>query len=136
MSENAKTILIVDNDLDFLALERTHLEHAGYNVVSAENSTAAQEALAANKVDLVVLEVMLEHTDSGFALCYHIKKSFPNVPIIIVTAVAAKTGIEFDAATAEEKSWIKADVLLAKPARFEELKREIERLLAAAAASA
>ncbi len=37
--------------------------------------------------------------------------------------------MDFDAATDEERSWIKADAMLAKPIRFEQLKREIDRLL-------
>ena len=128
MSDKKKTILIVDNDIDFIAVERAHLEQAGYEVLSAENTQQAQEILDANAVDMVIVEVMLEHMDSGFTLCYQIKKECPDMPVIILTGVAAQTDIEFDAVTDEEKSWIKADVLLAKPVRFEELKREVERL--------
>jgi hypothetical protein len=41
-----------------------------------------------------------------------------------------ETGIEFDAQTPDERSWIKADTLIQKPVRPEQLIREIERLLA------
>ncbi len=56
------------------------------------------------------------------------KKKYPGMPVVLVTAVTSETGLEFDAATDEERSWVKADALLAKPVRFEQLKREIERL--------
>ena len=46
-----------------------------------------------------------------------------------VTGVASETGIDFDASTKEERSWIKADVVLDKPIRFEQLEREIHRLV-------
>lgn len=39
----------------------------------------------------------------------------------MVTGVTGETGIEFDAATNEERAWIKADELLAKPVRPEQL---------------
>jgi hypothetical protein len=50
--------------------------------------------------------------------------------VILVTGVAAETGIPFSAATREERIWIKADALLPKPIRFEQLQPEVERLLA------
>jgi two-component system, OmpR family, response regulator len=71
----------------------------------------------------------MEHTDSGFTLCHHIKKRYPDVPVIIITAVTSETGLEFDSYTAEERSWVKADSMLSKPIRVEQLLREIERLL-------
>jgi CheY-like chemotaxis protein len=72
---------------------------------------------------------MMENTDSGFAICYHIKKKNNNLPVIMVTAVTNETGFQFDAATKEEQTWIRADAFLAKPIRFEQLKRELTRLL-------
>jgi CheY-like chemotaxis protein len=74
---------------------------------------------------------MMEHMDGGFALCYHIKKKNGRIPVILISAVTSETGLEFDAATDEERSWVKADVMLTKPVRFEQLKREIDRLLEA-----
>ena len=61
-------------------------------------------------------------------LSYHIKKKYPGLPVILVTGVAAETGLEFDSTTGEERSWIKADRVLAKPIRFEQLAAEIHRL--------
>jgi CheY-like chemotaxis protein len=62
-------------------------------------------------------------------LCYHIKRKDPGIPVVLLTAVTHQTGLEFDAVTDEERSWVKADAMLAKPVRFEQLEREIERLL-------
>ena len=72
---------------------------------------------------------MMERMDDGFVLCYDIKKKNADIPVIMVTGVSRETGMEFDAATDEERSWLKADVILAKPIRFEQLTREIDRLL-------
>jgi CheY-like chemotaxis protein len=62
-------------------------------------------------------------------LCYRIKKQDPTIPVIMVTSVTSETGLDFDATTKEERSWIKADALLDKPVRFEQLQREMNRLL-------
>jgi CheY-like chemotaxis protein len=124
-----KTVLLVDDDLDFLAQHRIYLETLGYDVVTAESQRQAEEFLKTRHPDLAMVDLMMEHVDGGFALCYHIKKLDPSIPVILVTAVSSETGLEFDATTKEERSWVKADVMLAKPVRFDQLKREIERLL-------
>ena len=123
-----KTILLVDDDIDFLFQMKTYLEGQGYDVVSAEGQTEAEELVKTMQPDLAILDLMMENVDAGFTLAYHIKKINSNIPVIIVTAVASETGLEFDASTDEEKSWIKADALLAKPIRFEQLQKEINRL--------
>ncbi|HUS58966.1 MAG TPA: response regulator [Planctomycetota bacterium] len=125
----AKTILIVDDDPDYLAQMQMQLEAAGYRVVPADGLAAAKKALENQKPDLALVDLMLEEADGGFALCYHIKKIDQAIPVLLVTAVASETGLDFDAATDEERSWVKADGLLAKPVRFEQLQREIKRLL-------
>lgn len=129
----AKTVLIVDDDVDFLQQQKLRLQAAGYQVLSAEGQKEAEELLAQRRPDVAVVDLMMEHVDGGFALCYRIKKLDPKIPVILVTAVASETGLDFDAATDEERSWVRADALLAKPVRFEQLTKEIERLLAKSA---
>jgi CheY-like chemotaxis protein len=130
MSDTDKTlVLIVDDDEDFLLQQQTQLQAAGYDVVAAQGQAEAENVLETTKPDIAVLDLMMEHADGGFALCYHIKQNLPNVPVILVTGVAQETGLEFDASTDEERAWIKADVVLAKPIRFEQLTREMTRLL-------
>ena len=129
MTETVRTILIVDDDPDFLQQEQMMLEGAGYRVVSAGSRDEAEELLTREGPDLAVVDLMMQQMDDGFALAYHIKKKHPATPVIILTAVASEASLEFDAATQEERSWIKADAFLAKPVRFEQLKRELDRLL-------
>jgi CheY-like chemotaxis protein len=123
------TIMVVDDDIDFLKQMNIQLEAVGYQVVPIESARAAQEALSKQRPDLVLVDLMMDEADAGFRLCYQIKQRDATIPVIIVTAVASATGIHFDAETDEEKAWIKADSLLAKPVRFEQLQREMQRLL-------
>jgi len=125
------TVLLVDDDDDFLFQHRLQLEHAGFEVTAVRGQKQAEEAFARQRPDVAVLDVMMEYPDSGFVLCHHIRKKDPSIPVILVTSVNRETGMDFDMATEEDRVWIKADALLAKPIRFEQLLGEIDRLLAA-----
>lgn len=128
-SEEKRTILLVDDDTDFLFQLQAEFTAAGYNVLTASNGKQALEVLAGARPDLCVVDLMMEKADMGFTLCYKIKKKDPSIPVIMVTSVTHETSIDFDATTQEERSWIKADALLDKPVRFEQLQREVTRLL-------
>jgi CheY-like chemotaxis protein len=133
MTENnlKKTVLLVDDDPDFLYQQKIQLEAAGFSVISAENEKQAEKIIAATRPDLAVVDLTMENVDGGFTLCYHIKKLDPSIPVILVTSVNNETGLHFDAADPEQQSWIKADAFLSKPIRFEQLKKEVDRLLGA-----
>ena len=122
-------ILVIDDDIDFLDQQKLQLEAAGYAVRTAESMSQAAEQLDEKLPDLAICDLMMENLDAGFTLCYQIKKLDPSVPVILCTAVGSETSLDFDAATDEERSWVKADAMLAKPIRFEQLQREIARLL-------
>ncbi|MBT3199853.1 MAG: response regulator [Phycisphaerales bacterium] len=131
MNENQGdiTILVVDDDIDVREQMQFQLEAAGYNVVTAEGQIPAEKLLETMKPDLAIVDLMMEHVDGGFALSYHIKKIDQNIPVLLITGVTAETGFEFDAQTAEEQSWIKADALLPKPIRYEQLIGKVKKLL-------
>ncbi|HCL00486.1 MAG TPA: response regulator [Candidatus Marinimicrobia bacterium] len=124
-----KTILLVDDDIDFLIQTEAVLQKDGFQVIRAESQKEAEELLQNIKPDLAILDLMMENFDGGFALAYHVKKSNPGVPVIICSAVTSETGMQFDASTEEERSWIKADLFIPKPIRHEQLLREIHKLL-------
>jgi DNA-binding response OmpR family regulator len=124
-------ILVVDDDADFRMQLRLQLQHAGFEVVSADSVAEAQQVFEVSQPDLAIVDCMLENPDDGFVLCHIFKKARPHLPIIMVTSVTQKTRIDFEAVTSEERSWVKADLLLHKPVRLESLTSEIRRLLPA-----
>ncbi|MDM7915662.1 MAG: response regulator [Candidatus Eisenbacteria bacterium] len=128
-NKRGRTILLVDDDEDFLELQRMRLEADGFEVLAAVGEKQAEELLAKRQPDLAVLDLMMEQMDAGFVLSYRIKKQHPMMPVILVTGVTSETGIEFDATTHEERSWMKVDAVLTKPVRYEQLRGEIDRLL-------
>lgn len=125
----AKNILLVDDDMDFVIPNRALLEQAGYTVSTASSEKEATAMLAKSLPDLAIVDIMLENADAGFTLSYHIKKKNPNIPIVLVTSVTHDYAIDFDVETDEERSWVKADMLIDKPIRFEQLLNDIKRLL-------
>jgi CheY-like chemotaxis protein len=129
MTNTNHTILVVDDDEDFLLQQQAQLQALGFHVVTASTRKKAEEAFAASRPDLAIVDVMMEDIDAGLTLCHLMKKAKPDMPVILVTSAMRDTGFEMDVTTSEERSWIKADAVLDKPVRFEQLQREIERFL-------
>lgn len=124
-----KTILIVDDDIDYLFQLKLQVEKFGFKVIVAESQKEAENLLASVKPDMAILDLMMENDDSGFILCYKMKRKYPDVPIIIATAVAAETGMTFGISTEQERKWIRADLYLEKGIRPDQLHKEILKLL-------
>ena len=123
------TILIVDDDEDYLYQTKVKLEQLDYQVITADSQREAERILEKTRPDLAIIDLMMENEDSGFILSYKLKKKYPEVPVIIVTAVATETGISFDIRDENNRKWIRADSFIEKGIRMEILKEEIEKLL-------
>jgi twitching motility two-component system response regulator PilG len=82
-----KKILIVEDEESLLRLESILLTSKGYRVHGVPNGTAALEAIALEKPDLVLLDIMLPGID-GFEVCRRIKhtKETSHIPVIMLTA--------------------------------------------------
>ncbi len=124
-----KKVLLADDDPDILEQVAMTLQSEGYEVETANGQEEAEEKLLSFVPDIAVIDLMMEHMDSGFVLCYNIKKLYPGTPVIILTAVTASTGLDFTANSDDAKSWVRADLILDKPVRPEQLKKEVRRLL-------
>lgn len=124
-----KTILIVDDDMDYLFQLKLKVESFGFEVVTADGQREGEKVIESLKPDLAIFDLMMENEDSGFVLSYKIKKKYPDVPVILATAVTAETGMGFDLSEASNKEWIKADLILDKGIRADQLEKEIKKLL-------
>ena len=134
MSE-AKTILVVDDDLDILEQYAMLLKADGHNVVQAGSVAEAEETILTVRPDLAILDLMMDEKDAGFVLCNQLKRLYADLPVIIVSNVTPVTGLDFQPRNAEERAWVRADVMLNKPIVAERLRGEIRRLLAEPAAA-
>ena len=125
MSNEKQTVMLVDDDIDYLNLVRMQLE-SSYRIIMAQSVAEAEALLKSDPPQVAIIDLMMENMDAGFVLCHRIKRDHPTIPVIMVTAVTSETGMEFDGD--RDKNWLKADALLAKPTRAEQLVREIKRL--------
>jgi DNA-binding response OmpR family regulator len=124
-----KKILVVDDDPDYLFQLSIALQDMGFEVTSSTTQKEAENIIEKFKPDLAILDLMMENQDTGFILCHIIKNKYPEVPIIIASAVTAETGLLFDVDSEENKQWIKAEMFLDKGIRMDQLHKEINKLL-------
>lgn len=78
-------ILLVDDDPDILQLLSMRLNASGYRVTTASSGEEALASLDREQAAAVVTDLRMEPMD-GMALFTHIQKSWPNVPVIMLTA--------------------------------------------------
>lgn len=83
MSERQR-VLVADDDPLIQRLVRTHLDRAGFRVLTAGDGEAALDMAAAEQPDLIVLDLMLPGID-GFEVCKRIRE-FSLVPVVMLTA--------------------------------------------------
>lgn len=76
-------ILVVEDEASIRDLISINLQLVGYEVFTAEDGIMAEEFLEKQRVDLILLDVMIPGID-GFSLIEKIKKH--NTPVIFVTA--------------------------------------------------
>jgi two-component system, OmpR family, response regulator len=120
-------LLLVDDDDDILSLLTNFFRKHGHTVSVAQDGNAMFAALEKHKIDLVILDVMLQH-DDGFTLCRRLRATSA-LPVIMLTAVADQTdrvvGLELG-----------ADDYLTKPFDQRELLARVKAVLRRTAAAA
>ena len=119
-------LLLVDDDEDILSLLTAFFRKHGYTASVAEDGNAMFAVLEKHTIDLIILDVMLQHED-GCSLCQHLRTT-STIPIIMLTAVADNTdrvvGLELG-----------ADDYLTKPFDQRELLARVKAVLRRASAA-
>ena len=113
-------ILIVEDEKEIREGVSEYLSEVGYNVISAEDGMQAIELFKNNKIDLVILDIMLPKAN-GFVVLNKIRQE-SNVPVIMLTAMSDDYTqiMSFDE---------KADDYITKPFSIIVLHKRIEALL-------
>jgi DNA-binding response OmpR family regulator len=122
---DAQTILLVDDEDSVQKLLAYPLERDGYQVLPARDGEEALIRFAQERVDLVVLDLMLPRLD-GLEVCRRLRAQ-SSVPIIMLTA----RGDELDKVMGLE---LGADDYITKPFSIREFRSRVRALLRRAAA--
>lgn len=121
MSEQAKKILMVDDDLRMRELLQRYLTEQGFNIKAVSDSKEMDAALAIESYDLLVLDLMLPGED-GLTICRRLRGANVMTPIIMLTA----RGDEVDRIVGLEMG---ADDYLPKPFNPRELLARMNAVL-------
>jgi two-component system, OmpR family, alkaline phosphatase synthesis response regulator PhoP len=131
-----KRVLLVDDDKDLVASTKVVLEANGFDVTTAHNGKDGLAAVAAQKPDVIVLDVMMDTDAEGFTVAYKLEAdpATRRIPIVLLTGfmdhMAAKRE-SFDFITGRD--WPAAK-LMKKPVVMPDLLATIRQLLAEAEA--
>ena len=123
-------ILIIDDDPDITEAMKVVLETEKYQVQTATNGTEGMEQIKNNTPDLIILDVMMDTPREGFLINRELKKdpTYKNIPVLMITAVKEKTGIDFKP-EAGDPAWLPVEDFLDKPIKPEVLLEKVQVLL-------
>jgi two-component system, OmpR family, phosphate regulon response regulator OmpR len=121
MAENAKKILMVDDDLRMRELLQRYLVEKGFSIKTVSDAKEMDVALSNDTYDLLVLDLMLPGED-GLAICRRLRGAKVATPIIMLTA----RGDEVDRIIGLEMG---ADDYLPKPFNPRELLARINAVM-------
>jgi DNA-binding response OmpR family regulator len=117
----AQTILLAEDEETLAIGLEYNLKEEGYDVVRASDGVEAVERFDPEKIDLVILDIMMPRMD-GFEVAENLRERSPRIPIMMLTARSAPAdrvrGLE-----------IGADDYLVKPFHLEELLLRVRGML-------
>ena len=113
----ARPILIVDDDLSILEVERAVLVEEGFRVTEARNGAEALVALEADPPAMIVLDVQMPGID-GPTFARELRTRLRHVPLVILTAAADPK---------HEADRCNAEAYLRKPFHADDLMRLVRR---------
>jgi DNA-binding response OmpR family regulator len=113
------TVLIVDDNRDFVEFLKFLLSHDGFNVRWAFNGVDGLESVRNQSFDVAILDVMMPKMD-GLAVCREIKRVCPSLPVILLTA-------KDDMATRVTAMTLGVSEFLAKPVNIADLLTRVRR---------
>lgn len=84
---HAKTVLIVEDQIEFLAINKLYLERHGYHVLSAMDGEAGVKSAREHHPDLILMDFSIPRLD-GLGATAELKhhRDTRDIPVILLTA--------------------------------------------------
>ncbi|MGO9310013.1 MAG: response regulator transcription factor [Spirochaetia bacterium] len=123
-------LLIVDDDADFAAALRTVLKKQGHMISVETDYRRTSERIQEDRPDLVILDVIFPENDkAGFETARAIRKTFGELPVILLTAVNQSFPLGFSSKDLDP-TWLPAVDFVEKPVDFSLLSAKVSEILA------
>ena len=127
------TIYVVDDDRDFLEMEKSILLTQGYAVEAFTDPRVALAALRGRPAGpgLLVTDLMMNQLDAGFTLARTVKSEpgLEGLPVIIVSAVSSQKGFDFRPRGPADLQAMGADAFFDKPVAPGDFLAKVRELL-------
>lgn len=126
MSE-AKTVLVIDDDRDFVTAIEALLVSSGYRVATASNGREGLQEAKKIQPDLILLDVMMTERTEGFFTLQELRRipSLSRTPVIVISSIYTDQPVF---RVSPEAGWLPADLFLPKPVEPVRLLEEARRL--------
>ena len=121
-----KRVLVADDDVDLVDLLSMDLAHLGFEVLTASNGKEVLQILRDQKVDLVLLDVMMPYMD-GYHVAFEISSKMgdasPKILLITSRDLTKEKGVALLSGAHDH---------LQKPFELDDLHRKVSELVGAA----
>ncbi|GAK56951.1 response regulator receiver protein [Candidatus Vecturithrix granuli] len=125
----ATTVLIIDDDPDFIASTSEILEAQEYQVISSPSGTEGFEKAKQIKPDVILLDVMMEDAGTGLDIAKKLRddQDTADIPVLIMTGIRRANQLLSSYAPGEE--WPNVKSALEKPVAPELLFKTLKKAI-------
>ena len=119
-----KKVMVVDDDADFVEIEKTILEAEGYDVVVAYNGSECLKKVKQDKPDLIILDIQMTTEYDGVNTAQYLRdhEELSDIPIIVVTSKPIYSIYPDD-------EWYPTDEFINKPVDKEQFISQVKRVM-------
>jgi CheY-like chemotaxis protein len=123
----ARTVLLVDDDADFVEMNRILLEQNGYSVHVAYSGRQCLAAVHASRPDIIILDMVMESREDGFEVSRELRNSehTKSIPLVMITSVNDSVPFRLE----PDRTWLPVDALLEKPVEPQLLLNVVDKAL-------
>lgn len=127
---SSKTVLIIDDDWDCIQYASAILNKEGISSIFAANGKEGLDKAKKEKPDLILLDVQMPLMD-GMEVFENLSKdeSTKGIPVIMVTGIREKVGIDFELKDMEKLYGEKPQGYIEKPVVPRELIKKVRKYL-------
>ncbi len=124
-----KKIVLIDDDVDFVEINKNLLEKEGFQVSFAYNGREGLQKIQENQPDLVILDVMMDSADEGFQVAKEMRASeaFRQTPILMLSSINKTEDTNWQ--YGPDDRWNPVDVFVDKPVKADILLQKIRKML-------